>query len=382
MDVAGVAGLRDQARPHALAAADEVVVHRRHRQQHRDRRPLLVGEAVADHQHRVPLVDGQYRRRAELVERLAQPRGAIGNGEAGVQRREVEIVHRRVPERGHLLVHHQRAGEVHEPRRLRRGLEHGVAPSDVGVERHHDLFADGVDGRVRDLREALPEIRVEQSRLVLQHGQRRVVAHGARRLLAVPGHWLDHVLQLLVRVAVELVEPVDALLRLLADVPVGAVELGVQVVEVALHPFAVRASGGDLALDVVVVEDAALGGVNRDHLAGAEAARFHDLAGRQIDEADLGAHHHQPTGGDLVASGAQAVAVHHRCGDGAVGEGDRGGAVPGLREAGVVLVERPQLGLHVRHVLPCLGDQHHHGVEQVAAGVDQQLQRLIERGGV
>ena len=62
--------------------------------------------------------------------------------------------------------------------RLRSRADHRLGRGD-------DFLADGINRRVRDLREELLEIVVEQLRLVREHRQRRVRAHRAERLHAV-----------------------------------------------------------------------------------------------------------------------------------------------------------------------------------------------------
>ena len=57
-----------------------------------------------------------------------------------------------------------------------------------GHQRHHDRFADRVDGRVGHLRKQLLEVVVQRLVLAGQHGQRAVVAHGADAFFAVGGH--------------------------------------------------------------------------------------------------------------------------------------------------------------------------------------------------
>ena len=66
----------------------------------------------------------------------------------------------------------------------------------------------------------------------------------------------------------------------------------------------------------------------------------------------------------------------------AVGERDRGRAVPGLHQARVVLVERALLLVHRLVPGPRLRDHHHHRVGQGAAGQDQQLEHVVEHRGV
>ena len=184
------------------------------------------------------------------------------------------------------------------------------------------------------------------------------------------------------RVAVHQLLHAQADVGLLAVVAVRRVEVAIELVEAAVDPLAVGPAAADVALDLAVVEEGAARCVDGDHLARPDPAGLDDLAERQVHEADLGAHHDQAVARDLVAGGSEPIAVHDRGGDAAVGEGHGGGAVPRLLEAGVVLVEGPQLGVHVGHVLPGLWDQHHHRVQQIAARDREQLERLVERGGV
>ena len=109
--------------------------------------------------------------------------------------------------------------------------------------------------------------------------------------------------------------------------------------------------------------------------------RTHVL-GRRVEHADLGRRHQEAVLRHHVARGPQSVAVEHRADLGAVGERDRRGPVPGLEQAGVVLVVGAPVLVHQRMVLPGLGDHHADRVRQAAAGQDQELERVVERAGV
>ncbi len=140
--------------------------------------------------------------------------------------------------------------------------------------------------------------------------------------------------------------------------------------------------GGQLGLDLVVLDDPALGGVDQEHPARLEPA-LGDHRGRvEVEDAGLAAEHDQAVFGAPPAARAQAVAVEHRADQRAVGERDAGRAVPGLHQAGVEAVERPAGRVHRGVVLPRLRDHHQHGVRQVAAGEVEQLEHLVEVGRV
>ncbi len=86
--------------------------------------------------------------------------------------------------------------------------------------------------------------------------------------------------------------------------------------------------------------------------------------------------------GDDKARGPEAVAVQRRADLAAVGEGDRGRAVPGLHQRGMIFVEGLALRRHQRIAGPGFRDQHHHGLRQRIAARDQQFERVVQAGGV
>ena len=84
---------------------------------------------------------------------------------------------------------------------LRRFIEDIALGADVADERHDHLFADGIDGRIGDLREQLLEVIEQRLRLVGKAGERRIRAHGADRLLPRFGHGGQDHLEVFVGVA-------------------------------------------------------------------------------------------------------------------------------------------------------------------------------------
>ena len=151
---------------------------------------------------------------------------------------------------------------------------------------------------------------------------------------------------------------------------------------ILFEPLCVGLSRRKLLLDLFVGDDAALDGVDQKHFPGLQAAFFLDLLRRDVEHAGLGSHHHQVVVGHDVSPGAQAVAVERRSDDAPVGERDRRRTIPRLHQAGVILVESSLLRLHVRIARPRFGNQHGHDVRQAAASLKQQLDRVVEVGGV
>ena len=86
--------------------------------------------------------------------------------------------------------------------------------------------------------------------------------------------------------------------------------------------------------------------------------------------------------GDEIARRAQAVAVERGADLAAVGEGDRGGAVPRLHHRGVIFVERAALLIHQRIAGPGFRNHHHDGMRQRVAALHQEFERVVEAGGV
>ena len=119
-------------------------------------------------------------------------------------------------------------------------------------------------------------------------------------------------------------------------------------------------------------------GVHEEHAARLQPALLQDPLGRDVEDADLGRHHDEVVLRDVVARGPQAVAVEDRAHADAVGEGDRGRAVPRLHQAGVELVERPLRRAHRLVPVPRLRHHHHHRVRQLAPGEREQLEHVVE----
>ena len=57
------------------------------------------------------------------------------------------------------------------------GFEQILFRSDVTLERHDDLLANRIDGGIGNLREKLPEVIVNHSRLVAKTGKRGIITH-------------------------------------------------------------------------------------------------------------------------------------------------------------------------------------------------------------
>ena len=209
MDLARRAGLDHEAGAGAQALADQVLVHRRGREQRGDRQQLGRHLAVGHDQDVVAQVNGVLGRRRQRRERrlhaVRAPRRRIADVEleglertAREERDVADLLHRAVRQDRLLrLEPHRQVGGV------RRDIDgEQVRPRpDERDERHHELFADRIDRRIRHLREQLLEVAVEHFRPSGQHRQRGVVAHRPGRFLAGTRHRREDDPEILLRVA-------------------------------------------------------------------------------------------------------------------------------------------------------------------------------------
>jgi len=253
----------------------------------------------------------------------------------------------------------------------------GVA--DRGDHRGDDLLADRVERRIGHLGEELLEVVGEQLRPVGEHRQRGVVAHRADRLRACRGHRAEDHAKILEGVA-------EGPLKLEQAGPLlgnpQRVGQGVEPHLVAGHPLPPGLGRGQLPLDLVVFDDPAFLGVDQKHPPRLEPALADDLARRQLEHPRLAGHHHEPVLELPPAAGPEAVAVEGGPDPHAVGEGHRRRSVPGLHQAGLVLVVGLEVVGHALVAAPGLGDAHAHGLLDRPAGQHQELERVVEAGRV
>ena len=379
MHLPRLAGFQHQTHAGTLAGADQMMMQPRHGQQSRDRRDGFRNTAIRKNQNRRAILDGLIRVGKNFGERRFQPFGLVRRREENRQRRRLEsfaVELADVAKFFQLLVGEQRMLQLDERAALRRGIQQAAARADHRFRRGHDLFANGINRRVRDLREQLLEIVVEQLRLVRENGQRRVGAHGAERLHPVVRHRADDETQILERVA-------EALLALqnFAMFRNGTLRRLGKVFEqemMFVEPLLVRMRARVFFLQFLVGNDATLLGVHEEHAAGLQPALDRHALGCNGQHAGLRSHDDHVILGDVVARGAQAVAVETGANTDAVREGNGSRAVPRLHEAGMKFIKRPPFRVHALVVFPGLGNHHHHRMGQFAARHDEQLDAVVE----
>ncbi len=379
--LAHVTGLDDDADLHARLLTNQVVVHGREHQQRRDRSQVARRVAVAEHQELRPGLDRLVGLLAHLLQSLGEALGAVVDAVETTDdvRRAPSASGLEVLDLGELVVVDHGEVEQDLTRVLRSGVEQVALGPEPQLHRGDDLFADRVQRRVRHLREGLGEVVEEQARTVAQHSDRGVGTHRAERLGAVLRHRRDHDPHLFFGVAEGALAATHRRGRVRDVLALGQVcEVDTALVE----PLLPRAGGGELGLDLVVLDDAALSRVDQEHAPGTQTALADDLVRREVENADLARKHHEAVVGHEETAGAQTIAVERGADERSVGEDECGGAVPRLHQHGVELVERAPGGVDVDLVLPRLRDHHHDRVRQRSTGELEQLDRLVERGRV
>ena len=99
---------------------------------------------------------------------------------------------------------------------------------------------------------------------------------------------------------------------------------------VLFQPLPIGLATGQLALQFVIGNNAALLQIDEEHLAGLQATAAFDVLGLHGQHTGFGRQHHHIVMRDHVAGGPQTVAVQRGTNHTAIGKRDGGGAVPRL----------------------------------------------------
>ena len=260
-----------------------------------------------------------------------------------------------------------------------RGQYVGPHGTDILRETHHQLLADGVDGRVRHLCKLLAEIVEQHLRAVADDGQRRVVTHGGNRLLTGRSHGDDGLVDVLLSEA-KRQQPALQVAHAVVHVP-PALQL-LQLHAVLTEPLAVGVRLGQLLLQLTVVPYLSLLRVDEQNLARLQPPLAHHVARLKIHDAHLRGHHHQALPGNGVTAGAQPVPVKHAAGIAAVAEQQGGRTVPRLHQDGVVLVERLQVFADGVLVVEALRHQYGYCLRQRESAHHEKLKHVVQRSRV
>ena len=328
---------------------------------------------------------GRRRGDDQRVDGRCQAGLAIGRGPGGVQAGDpprgvaVRTALAEGQQRGALRAAHDRvrqpyaAGSAGADR-----VEESRARPDRDLEAHDGALALGIDRRVRHLRERLAQVGRHAAVPASDDRERRVVAHAPDRL--APGHRHGGHGQAQ-RLRVETEEELPS---------TGRVRVGVRTRDRAGRGAAREQAGRlagrrgreRIALRIRILEDPPGRGVDDEELARTQPPAPDHVARRGRQQAGLGGAHDQAVAANLEGGRAEPVAVQEAPDAPAVGEDERGGAVPRLDTCLHRGLPRGEAGDGGVAQLEGLGDEGEHRGIDAPPGGDEQLQRLVERGGV
>ena len=205
-----------------------------------------------------------------------------------------------------------------------------------------------VDGRVCHLAEILAEKLADQARFVADDGERRVIAHRSNGFLAIFDHRREDHFDIFQRHAG-------------GDLTLGQFRArprrGIILPDVrqvgdgpeTTHECAIILLCRDAVFQLAIAVQFAFVEVDRNHLAGTEAALFQYCRFGQNYHAGFGTDDEQIVGRAAVAQRAKGVAVNACNGPMSIGHGKRSRAIPWLHHAGHVFihcaVRRGQIGV-------------------------------------
>ena len=377
----GVAALHHDVGKGTHAGADQVIVHAAHGKQRRHGHLARSG-AIAQHHNVHAVADRSLNILGKLLERslqraLAGIAAVDGTETAGLKAHAVDGA-----DTLELLLIEQRALQANQLTGRAGILEQVAVVAQVERGRGDHMLAKGVDGRVRDLSEQLIEVVKERTRLLGQAGQRRVDAHRGERGLALLGHGTHDLVDVIPVVAELGHTHGDGHLGVLGGRCRNGLIKRVDGQRLLGNPVAVGLFLGIAGTQLVVVDHAAAGKIDLEHLARPQTAARQDVLGAYLDGAHLACQHKATVARHIVAGGTQAVTVEGGTQRATVGKGDGRRAVPRLHEHGLVGVVGAALLAQTVVVVPRLGQQHGCGTRERTAVHDQELKHIVQNRGI
>ena len=377
----GVTALHHDIGKGAHAGTDQVVVDAAHGEQRRHRH-LARGSAVAQHHDVHAIANRGLDVLGKLLEcglqrALARVAAIHGAEAAGLKAHTIDRT-----DAVELFLVEQRALQAHQLASGAGVLEQVAVIAQIERGRGDHMLAQGVDRRVRDLREQLIEVVVERACLLGQAGQRRIDAHRGERGLALLGHGAHDLVDIVPVIAELCHAHGGGHLGVLSRRCRGGLIERVDRQRLLGDPVAVGLFLGVAGAQLVVVDHAAAGKVDLEHLARSQAAARQDVLGAHLDGAHLARQHKAAVARHVVARRAQAVTVEGGAQGTAVGKGDGGRSVPGFHEHGLVGVVGAALLAQAVVVVPRLGQQHGRGARERTTVHDQKLEHVVQNRGV
>ncbi len=366
----------------AKALADQVAMHSAGGKDHRDGDPARPDMLVSQHDMFAACAHSIFSLAADTVERLFQF-AAIAGGGLSIEG-TVDL--------GDILAQHVAQTDIHAVRQHRAfqhqhillglvGRQHIAKVLEPCFQAHHPVFPKGIDGRIGDLAEILPEEMAQGAELVGQHGRRGVIAHGADGFLAAFGHGRKDQLHAFKREAGRGLHA-QALFGVAHHRFGAGADFRIQLAH-TLDPVLEGLGTGQLVDDLTVIVELAGAKVGCDHAAGGHMALAGDRVAGQRAHAGLAAHREDIVRRQRPAQGAQAVPVQARHRPAPVKGADRRRPVPGLHDGIAVGIERGMLVGHDGGALrPRLRDHHRLDHGRGTPGFHHHLEYRVQRAGI
>ena len=154
-----------------------------------------------------------------------------------------------------------------------------------------------------------------------------------------------------------------------------------------VEPLLVWVFGGQLRLNLVVLNDSTIDRVDEEHTTWLQSSLANNRCRVKFEDTGFGTKYDKAICGNPETTWPQTVAIEDSTDEIAICERDAGGPIPRLHERRVVLVERPASRVHRQVVFPCLRNHHQDRVRQRATTEVQQLEdfvktRRVAAGGV
>ena len=361
----------------AKTCAHEMLTDRAQRQQCRNRHTLGARLAIADDQQTRAFLCDRLSTPAECIECRFQRFGTGTRGPGGIERDGFEageiaqLLH--LFRQQHRMLHTQHAC-------VRRLLfKRRSTLTKMHAQRHHHRFAQRVNRRIGDLREALTQEVIQWRHFVRQYRKWRVITHAPHNFGRSACHRLEDHAQIFVAVPERELQRSQLLARL--HQRLHAV-LRRKRRHVLLNPSTIRTTSGNFALGGEVTHDTPTRRVNQQHAARTEFSALDNVARIEIDDTHFRARDNHAVRADFVPARTQSVAIERDSDLHAIAVRQRRRSIPRFNHALVVFVERLHRRLHVGILLPCLRHQHHHRVNRTASRAHQQFERVVETRGV
>ena len=267
------------------------MLDRAHGKKRRNGGMILVNAAVAQNHYVVAVRVGRVNSREEIVQRgFKRFSVALSNGKGERQQKRKRLrAQARLVERGDFYQVRSSQNRIVDFQNAAVGTlcaKKVAVRSDINRGVSDNFFAQGVDGRICDLREKLLEVRVKARVLVAHASERSVNAHRACRLARGLCHRENHFVKVFVVPAKSAVKLVALFLRANGNFFVGNFKVG-KVDKILVKPFAVGMLGGVSFLYFLVAYQALLNCVDEQHSSRHKARLLDYLALRNVKNAHL-----------------------------------------------------------------------------------------------